>query len=77
MIIIKSAKNGPIFKIQVSIYIKIKLYWGVNFINKYQNLVISKCEKFRNKVEVAEEIGGGNELKSLQINGSENEVGFN
>ena len=28
----------------------------VNFIKKYQNLVISKCGKSQNKVEVAEEM---------------------
>ena len=39
---------------------------GVNFIKKYQNLVISKCGKSQNKVDVVEEIGCGNELKSLQ-----------
>ena len=42
-IIIKSAKNGQIFKIQVADYFEIKLM-GVNFMNKYQNLVISKSE---------------------------------
>ena len=39
---------------------------GVNVIKKYQNLVISKCGKSQNKVDLAEEIGCGNELKSLQ-----------
>ena len=40
----KSAKNGPIFKIQFSIYIKIRFYWGQFYkeIKKYKNLVISK-----------------------------------
>ena len=33
---------------------------------KYQNLAISKCEKTENKVEVAEEIGCGNKLKSCE-----------
>ena len=32
---------------------------GVNFIKKYQNLVISKCGKSQNKFEAAEEIGCG------------------
>ena len=30
---------------------------GVNFIKKYQNLIISKSEKSKNKVGVAEETG--------------------
>ena len=36
---------------------------GVNLIKKYQNLVISKCGKSRNKNEVSEEIGCGNNAR--------------
>ena len=45
----KQAKNGLIFKIQVSKYIKI-IFQGVNFINEYPNLVISKSGKSHNKI---------------------------
>ena len=46
----------------------------VNFIKKYQNLVISKCGKNHNTVEVAEEFGCGNELKSLRKISGKNEM---
>ena len=38
---------------------------GINFIKKYQNWAFFKCGKNQIKVEVAEEIGCGNELKSF------------
>ena len=44
---------------------------------KYQNLAILKCGKKSEKVEVAEEIGCGNELNSLRKIGGENEMSFN
>ena len=40
-------------------------------------MVISKCGKSQNKVEVAEEIGCGNERKSFQNIGGKNELSFN
>ena len=49
----------------------------VNFIKKYKNLVITNCGKSRIKAEVAEEIGCGNELKSLRKINGENEMSFN
>ena len=36
---------------------------GVNFKKKYQNLVVSKCGKNQNKIEVAEEMGVGDSFK--------------
>ena len=39
--------------------------------------VFSKCGKSEKKVEVAEEIGCGNEFKSLQKIGDKNEMSFN
>ena len=38
---------------------------------------LSKCGKSQIKVEVAEEIGCGNELKSLLKIGGKNEMSFN
>ena len=43
---------------------------GINFIKKYQ--YFQNVEKSQNKVEMAEEIGCGNELKSLQKIGGKN-----
>ena len=50
---------------------------GVNLRKKYQDLVISKCGKIQNKVEVAEEIGCGNELSRVcKKLASKNEMSF-
>ena len=49
---------------------------GVNFLQICQNYVISKCGKSQNKDEVAEEIGYGNEFKSVQKIGGKNSMIF-
>ena len=51
-----------------------KTLMGNKFKKKYQNLVISKSQ---NKVNGAEEIGCGNELKYLQKIGRGNVMRFN
>ena len=50
---------------------------GVNFIKKYQNLVVQNVEKSQNKVEMTEENGCENELKSLRKIGGANKMSFN
>ena len=48
----------------------------VNFVKKYKNFSLFQNAKNQKKVEVADKIGCGNELKSLRKNGGKNKVSF-
>ena len=48
----------------------------VNFLRKYQNLVISKSGKSQNQVEVAEEIGCDNDIVLSKIDQGKQKLGL-
>ena len=46
----KKAKNDPIFKIQVSIHIRIKFEWGVKYLKNIKFWLFQKVETSQNKI---------------------------